>query len=86
MDRHRLSSSELIATAGGLLLIISLFLPWYGTESSNLPNIDGEPGTFSCWDVHPILRWLLLLAAARARSSSPTSSSAGTSCPGRAAS
>ena len=64
MDRHRLSSSELIATAGGLLLLISLFLPWYGTDSANrFANIDGERGTFSCWDVHPILRWLLLLAA-----------------------
>ena len=63
MERHRLSSTELIATAGGLLLIISIFLPWYGTDSSN-PNvrIDGGTGTFSCWDVHPILRWLLLLA------------------------
>ena len=62
MERHRLSSTELIATAGGLLLIISIFLPWYGTDSSN-PNvrIDGGTGTFSCWDVHPILRWLLLL-------------------------
>ena len=42
MERHRLSSTELIATAGGLLLIISLFLPWYGTDSSNrVANIDG---------------------------------------------
>ena len=64
MERHRLSSTELIATAGGLLLLISLFLPWYGTDSANrFANIDGERGTFSCWDVHPILRWLLLLAA-----------------------
>jgi hypothetical protein len=64
VERHRLSSTELIATAGGLLLLISLFLPWYGTDSANrFANIDGERGTFSCWDVQPILRWLLLLAA-----------------------
>ena len=61
MERHRLSSTELIATAGGLLLVISLFLPWYH-GSTNRANIDGESGTFSCWHVHPILRWLLLLA------------------------
>jgi hypothetical protein len=64
VERHRLSSTELIATAGGLLLLISLFLPWYGTDPANrFANIDGERGTFSCWDVHPILRWLLLAAA-----------------------
>lgn len=64
MERHRLSSTELIATAGGLLLLISIFLPWYGTDSANrFANIDGTRGTVSCWDAHPILRWLLLLAA-----------------------
>ena len=42
-----------------------LFLPWYGTGPDN-PNapIDGARGLLSAWEVHPIMRWLLLAAAA----------------------
>ena len=64
MDRSRLSSNEWIAMIGGALLAIAVFLPWYATSSNRNANIDGARGTFSCWDVHPILRWLLLAAAA----------------------
>src|SRR3954464_12359364 len=60
---QKISKNEWIAVAGGLLLGISLFLPWYGTSSNRFANIDGERGTLSAWDVHPILRWLLLAAA-----------------------
>ena len=50
--------------AGGALLAISVFLPWYGTDPGNrFAQIDGARGNQSCWDVHPILRWLLLAAA-----------------------
>jgi hypothetical protein len=49
---------------GGALLAVSVFLPWYGTDSDNrFANIDGERGDQSCFDVHPILRWLLIAAA-----------------------
>ncbi|MBI5106186.1 MAG: hypothetical protein HZB46_14595 [Solirubrobacterales bacterium] len=65
MDVSRVSRNEWLAMLGGLLLAIGIFLPWYGTDAGN-PNasIDGATGTVSCWDAHPILRWLLLAAAA----------------------
>jgi hypothetical protein len=60
----RLGRAELIAAVGGLLLAAGVFLPWYRTDPDN-PNavIDGATGSLSAWDVHPLLRWLLLAAA-----------------------
>jgi hypothetical protein len=50
--------------AGGALLAVSLFLPWYATDTSNSHSeIGGRTGSLSAWDVHPVLRWLLLAAA-----------------------
>lgn len=64
MDFSRLERGELIAMAGGVLLAVSVFLSWYGTNPEN-PNstIDGARGGLSCWEVSGILRWVLLLAA-----------------------
>ena len=55
---------EWIALAGGLLLAIGLFLPWYALENDNA-TLNGEagPGSFTGFETHPILRWLLLAAA-----------------------
>jgi hypothetical protein len=60
----RLGRAELIAAVGGVLLAAGLFLPWYRTDPDN-PNamIDGATGSLSAWDVHPVMRWLLLAAA-----------------------
>jgi hypothetical protein len=44
---------------GGLLLIIGLFLTWYHADA--LAKVNGTNGDLSGWDVHPILRWLLIL-------------------------
>ena len=63
MQVGRLSRSEWTAVAGGLLLAVAIFLPWYGTSDNPNAVIDGARGDFSAWQVHPILRWLLLLAA-----------------------
>jgi hypothetical protein len=64
MNFDRLSRGEVIAAVGGLILAISVFLPWYGTDEDNRNSlIDGAQGSFSCWDVHGILRFLMLLAA-----------------------
>ena len=51
--------------AGGALLALSVFLPWYGTDPDNRFASDRRrPRRPSrCWEVHPILRWLLLAAA-----------------------
>jgi hypothetical protein len=61
---NRLGRAELVAALGGLLLAVGVFLPWYSTDPHN-PNvsIDGAAGALSAWDVHPILRWLLLAAS-----------------------
>jgi hypothetical protein len=62
---QNLSRGELIASAGGILLAVAVFVAWYGTKASNHnSNINGvHSGTFAAWDVHPILRWLMLAAA-----------------------
>jgi hypothetical protein len=60
----RLQRNEHMGMLGGALLAVSVFLPWYGTDADNpFANIDGERGDQSCFDVHPILRWLLIAAA-----------------------
>ena|SRR5918999_9153 len=64
LDWARMHRSEWTAVAGGLLLVIAVFLPWYGTSENPNAIIDGGRGDFSAWEVHPILRWLLLAAAA----------------------
>ena len=64
LDWARMDRSEWTAVAGGLLLVIAVFLPWYGTSDNPNAEIDGGRGDFSAWEVHPLLRWLLLAAAA----------------------
>lgn len=65
MDLRRLTWHELLAIAGGALLAIGLFLPWYSAENRRA-QIAGTPGPgdFSAWEVHEIMRWLWLAAAA----------------------
>ena len=61
---RRLHRNEFMGMAGGTLLAVSVFLPWYATDPSNrFASIDGARGNQSCWEVHPILRWLLLAAS-----------------------
>lgn len=64
MDLRRLTWHELVAIAGGLLLALGMFLPWYHAENSRteLGGMPG-PGDFTAWEVHAIMRWLLLAAA-----------------------
>lgn len=62
MDLSRLDRREWVAMAGGLLLAISVFLPWYDTGNV-FGNIDGQRGSLSAWDALSVIRILLLLAA-----------------------
>jgi hypothetical protein len=65
MNLSRLGRGEFLAVLGGLLLALGVFLPWYETNPDNRnANVDGARGSFSAWDAHPILHWLLLAAAA----------------------
>jgi hypothetical protein len=65
VDFRRLTWHELVAIAGGALLVIGLFLPWYHAEN-RLAIVNGErgPADFTGWEVHTIDRWLWVAAAA----------------------
>src|SRR3954453_7308466 len=64
MNFGRLGRGEYLAVLGGVLLALSLFLPWYETNPDNRNAvIDGLRGSVTAWQVFPILRWLLLAAA-----------------------
>jgi hypothetical protein len=64
MNFSRLGRGEYLAVLGGVLLALSLFLPWYETNPDNRnAMIDGARGSASAFDAFPILRWLLLAAA-----------------------
>ena len=65
MDLRQLDRGEMIAVAGGLLLGISLLLPWYslGNANAELNSCHGPNTTCSGWDSLTVLRYLLLLAA-----------------------
>ncbi len=64
MAEKKLSTSEIIAALGGLLLAVSVFVKAYEARPQNPnANIDGMRGTLSIWQVHDIMRFLLLLAA-----------------------
>lgn len=63
MSMQRLSVSELIALVGGALLLVGLFLPWYGLSDNPNAMIAGDAdGPFTGWEVHTVLRWVLLPA------------------------
>jgi hypothetical protein len=70
MDTSELRRSELVGVIAGLVLIISLFLEWYslGSDAVRDEASDWVCGTEnnSCtgFDTFPILRWLLIAAAA----------------------
>ncbi|WP_205699277.1 hypothetical protein [Conexibacter sp. SYSU D00693] len=64
MDVSRLGRRELAGMVGGLLLVLGVLLAAYKPSEDNPnANIDGARDAQSMFDVHPILRWLLLLAA-----------------------
>ena len=64
MDFSRVKTGEIVAAIGGILLAIAVFVKCYEARPENPnANIDGLKGVVSIWDVHGILRFLLLLAA-----------------------
>ncbi len=65
MDFKRLDRGELLASVGGIILGIALFLPWYslGNNHAVLNSCHGPHTTCTGWDSLSALRYLLLLAA-----------------------
>lgn len=67
MDVNRVTASERLAGAGGLVLLIGLFLKWYGiggTISVNGVDIHNPYTTsFSGWHSVSVGRWIFLIAA-----------------------
>jgi hypothetical protein len=61
---ERLTRNELLAMLGGLLLAGGQFAPWYDSVS-RLAEIAGFNGlgAHSSWQVHGLLRWVLLVVA-----------------------
>jgi hypothetical protein len=66
MDFKSLDRGELLATFGGLLLGVSLFLAWYslGNHFASINSCHGPHSSCTGWQALTILRFLLLLAAA----------------------
>ena len=65
MDFSRLQWSDIVAAIGGVVLALSVFATktYEARPESPTAQIEGLRGTVSIWQVHPILRWLLLAAA-----------------------
>ncbi len=65
MDFKALDRGELIATVGGIVLGVSLFLNWYdlGNVHAVLNSCKGPDSSCTGWNALSILRFFLLLAA-----------------------
>jgi hypothetical protein len=65
MNFKALSRGELLASIGGVLLGISLFLSWYtlGNRHAEVGTCRGPNSTCTGWEALEILRYLLLIAA-----------------------
>jgi hypothetical protein len=65
MDFKQLDRGEVIATLGGILLAVSIFLAWYtlGDSYTRLNSCRGPNTSCTGWEALTILRFLLLLAA-----------------------
>lgn len=66
MDLKALNRGEIIATVGGILLGISIFLPWYslGNVFAHLNSCRGPSTSCTGWDGLSAFRYVFLLAAA----------------------
>ena len=64
MDLRALNRGELLAIAGGILLGISIFLPWYslGNQYTQLNGCHGTNTTCTAWHGILIMRFILLAA------------------------
>jgi hypothetical protein len=61
MDTSRLTTADMIAAAGGIVLLISLFLPWYGV-SVDVAGFSASESA-SGWEVLSLIDIILFLCA-----------------------
>jgi hypothetical protein len=74
IDASKLDRTEIIGMVSAALLVLSVFIEWYSlTTDPSLVQRGGDPTAWACgvgktsctaWETFPILRWLLLAAAA----------------------
>jgi len=74
VDARRLDRSEILGMVAAVVLIISLFLEWFSLSTDpSVVQRGGDAGNWACgvgdsscsaWETFPIMRWLLLAAAA----------------------
>ena len=65
MSLKRLGISELVAVVGSILLVVSLWIPWFSTDPTNENSkIDSFVGKVNAWDAFQTLPLLLILCAA----------------------
>jgi hypothetical protein len=63
VDTSKLSLGEQIAAVSGIVLLIALFLPWYGAEvSASGVNVSAS-GSLSAWEAFDFVDILLFLIA-----------------------
>jgi hypothetical protein len=65
MNLKALSRGELLASIGGVLLGVSLFVSWYslGNRHAEVGSCQGPNTTCTGWQALEIVRYLLLIAA-----------------------
>src|SRR6266513_1533787 len=64
LDASKLDRSEIIGMVAAAVLVLSLFLEWYSLSTDpSVVQRGGDPSS-SAWDTFPILRFLLIAAAA----------------------
>jgi hypothetical protein len=74
MDTSKLGRSEIIGMVAAAVLVLGLFLEWYSLSTDpSVVQRGGDPANWACgvgdsscsgWETFPILRWLLIAAAA----------------------
>jgi hypothetical protein len=68
LDFSKVSPGELLGMAAGLLLLASLWMPWFTTSSENpnsrLPGGASDGESANAWAVFSTLDWLLVSACA----------------------
>jgi hypothetical protein len=74
LDTSKLDRSEILGMVAAAVLVLSLFLQWYSLSTDpSVVQRGGDAGNWACgvgdsscsgWETFPILRWLLIAAAA----------------------